>query len=247
MLGKWPDRLPSAVLQAAGYWDVQHHPHFRPASHAHPPTIAISREEGAGGPQIAREVGAQLHWPVFDHELLERIADKMNVRVGLVESVDEHRQDWLLECLKSLAPPQSSVSQPKYMRHLMETLLALAAHGNCVIVGRGAAQMLPPATTIAVRVVAPLEDRVTRLSDEEGISKGEAGRHIAKKDRERLAFIKDNFHTDARDPAQYDVVVNRGRLSTAQSVQVIVAALEARHPGSPSDTPKPTKDAVASP
>src|SRR5438132_7288211 len=39
-----------------------------------PLTIALMREAGSQGSQIARAVGAQLDWPVYDQELLNLIA-----------------------------------------------------------------------------------------------------------------------------------------------------------------------------
>ena len=41
-----------------------------------------------------------------------------------------------------------------YVHRLIQTLLSLAAKGECVILGRGAAQALPPQTTLRVRLVA---------------------------------------------------------------------------------------------
>src|SRR5262249_46559131 len=110
-------------------------------------TIAISRESGARGTSTAREVGARLGGVVYDHELLERIAQEMNLRTSLLESVDEKRVSWLQECMEAFASVPL-VSGSTYVRHLIQTLLSLAAHGECVIVGRGAAQILPAETTL---------------------------------------------------------------------------------------------------
>src|SRR5262249_28384821 len=62
--------------------------------------ICISREAGAGGGAIARMVGERLGWKVYDHELIEAIAHRMNVALDEVRSLDEMApsvvQDWLL-------------------------------------------------------------------------------------------------------------------------------------------------------
>ncbi len=58
----------------------------------------------------------------------------------------------------------------------MTTLLSLGAHGECIIVGRGSAQVLPSATTLRVRLVAPLRDRASIISQRFGIGLDEAGR-----------------------------------------------------------------------
>jgi len=39
-------------------------------------TIAISRQAGSSGADIARAVGARLGWPVYDHELLTRTPER---------------------------------------------------------------------------------------------------------------------------------------------------------------------------
>ena len=82
--GNWSERLPAAVLSAAGHWDAQHRlPRRRPAptsADQRQLTIAFSVQLGAGGSSVSRLVGETLRWPVFDHELLQRIADDLHVR-----------------------------------------------------------------------------------------------------------------------------------------------------------------------
>ena len=57
-------------------------------------TIALEHEPGTPITEVAREIGSRLGWPVYDHELLERIAQEVGVPVRLVEEVDERRQSW---------------------------------------------------------------------------------------------------------------------------------------------------------
>lgn len=63
-------------------------------------TITISRESGAGGAAVAREVGRLLDWPVYDRELLERIAAEAGLHAELLETLDEKRSHWLTEILQ---------------------------------------------------------------------------------------------------------------------------------------------------
>jgi Cytidylate kinase-like family len=68
------------------------------AGQAQPFAIAISRDSGANGHLIALAVGARLNWPVYDQELLRRVADDMGLRARMLESLDEKRADWLQDC-----------------------------------------------------------------------------------------------------------------------------------------------------
>jgi cytidylate kinase len=107
----------------------------------------------------------------------------------------------------------------------VETILSLAAHGRCVIVGRGAPHLLPWATTLRVRLVAPLEYRVEVFGRERGLSHDEAAREVENLSRERVRFIKDHFHKDPTDPANFDLVLDAARFTPDGCAEVIVAAL----------------------
>jgi cytidylate kinase len=100
-----------------------------------------------------------------------------------------------------------------------------------VIVGRGAAQILPVATTLRVRLVASVEDRVAVMSGELGVSSAEAARHVERTDRERARFIRDHFGKDPTDPQNYDLVLNSSYLSVAACADVVVTALHCRQAG----------------
>src|SRR5262249_31699422 len=87
--------MTEALLRA-----TEHHP--PPASGLSMPpsaafTIALSRETGAGGTFVAREVGRRLNWPVYDHELLEQLARELRVGVSQLRAVDEQPANWVQE------------------------------------------------------------------------------------------------------------------------------------------------------
>jgi cytidylate kinase len=194
-------------------------------------TIALSREAGIPGTSVAREVGNRLGWQVYDHELLERIAQEMHVRTALLESVDERHQSWLLEALQGFpgVPNKSEwrvlVSESAYVRHLVETVLALGIHGQCVIVGRGAAFLLPAETTLRVRLVAPVKERIAMLRRRLALSEEEASHRVQTVGRERHDFVQDHFQKDPTDATHYDLVLNAGRLPVAAAVGLIIEAL----------------------
>ena len=205
----------------------KHWEHRRQAQAAAPApafTVALTREAGALGITVAQEVGRRLQWPVYDQALLEQIAKDLGVRTHLVESVDERRKSWLQEMMEYLlAVP--TVSETAYLRHLLETVLSLGAHGECVIVGRGAAFVLPPETTLRVRLVAPLEERVKVLAARLGLSQQEAERQAVQFDRARADFVRQHFRKDPADPLNYDLFVNAARFTPAAAAGCVVEAL----------------------
>lgn len=221
-----PERVSEALMRAFSHWERSgaksrgHLPGDQPRAYS----IAISRQTGARGNTIAREAGQQLGWLVYDHELLERIAQEMKVRVSLLESVDERRVNWLEEQVEAFAHVPY-VSENAYCRHLVQTVLSLGLHGECIILGRGANFILPARTTLRVRLVAGLEDRIGVMAQEFGISSHEAARLVRETDRQRAAFIREHFHQDVADPLHYDLVLNTSRLTVAECARLVVSAL----------------------
>ena len=152
--------------------------------------------------RVAQEVGRLLGWPVYDHGLLEKIAQDMGLRTSLLESVDERQQSWLLEMAEAfLSTPRKSdwgplVSGERLRPSPGQDRAGTGVHGECVIVGRGAVFILPAATTLRVRLVGPVRERIAVLSRNLGISEREAARQVRTMDRERTDFVQDLFSTE---------------------------------------------------
>lgn len=210
--------LAEALVRAGGYAKA-------PDSLAKTPfTIALSREAGALGNAVAREVGRRLGWPVYDNEILKQLADDMKVGVHLVEDADERPGSWLRETVQMLLSGPS-VNEAKYFRRLLKILVALGSKGECLIVGRGAAQFLPPASTLRVRLLADREDRIANMRRERGFSAEEAARFVDDTDKLRKRFIQEHFHKDPADPQHYDLVLNTSRFSTMDCADLVIEAL----------------------
>lgn len=197
-----------------------------PASKQVGMTVAISRESGAWGGAVARELGAQLDWPVYDRELLDKISEESGLQTELLESLDERESNRAAEWLRSLFGALT-VSSAQYGRQLLRTVTALAARGNCVIVGRGATAILPESSTLRVRLVAPRKTRAEREREKLGLAdEGAGASHVDKVDALRAEFVRSHFHKDVADVHHYDLVLNTERFSVSQCAELIVAALK---------------------
>jgi cytidylate kinase len=237
MLTKAHTRTESDLVEEAfRHWDARRlavaaEPGVTPPP-SRPLTVALAREVGIQATAIANEVGKRLGWPVYDYQLLERIAGEMGLRTALLESIDERRQGWLRNTIgASLASLVSGgavpwVRESSYVHHLVEVVHALGAHGECVIVGRGSAFILPPESTLRVFLVGPVRERIRALAPTLHISEHDAALRIRTLDRERNDFIREHFRKDPTDPDNYDIAVNAIRLSAARAASVIVTALE---------------------
>jgi len=195
----------------------------RPEPRERPPlTIAVSRQAGSRGAEIARLAGGLLSWPVYDHELLDRIAEEKGLSARMLESLDERDVSWLEEIVRSFGGKHSG-REGAYLHGLLAVLKPLGKTGRCIIVGRGGAHVLPRETTLSVRVIAPRADRIAEVRRRDGLAAAEAERWVDEHDRERLRFVR-YFGADAADPMAYDLVLNSARMGASECAALIVQA-----------------------
>jgi cytidylate kinase len=187
-------------------------------------TIAISREAGALGTTVANEIGRQLGWPVYDRELLDKVAEQMRRPSFHLQGIDERPASWLEDCLRALTTDHG-VSTSVYIKYLAAAVRGLDLGGHCVVVGRGASCILPPATTVRVRLVAPLPERVKVIARRHGLIEKDAARWIAKTDRDRAEFVRTHFRADPAAADHYDLVLNSSRLTPAECARAVIEVL----------------------
>jgi cytidylate kinase len=217
------ERITEALSRAQKDWKTaRRRADQEPQTHQY--TIAIAREAGTPGSAVAHEVGALLGWVVYGHELVERIAHEMGLRVSLVESLDEKRQHWLKESIQAFGSGQPA-SEAAYVHRLSETILSLGAHGRAVIIGRGAAQILPPQTTLRVRLIGPRDERIAHAMQQHSLTHREAAHWVESTDRERRRFVRDHFHRDPSEPGGYDLMLNAFRWSVRGCAEMIIESL----------------------
>lgn len=188
-------------------------------------TVALSYEAGTPAHEVAEEVGRRLNWPVYDHELLEQIANDLGLPVRLLEGIDEKPQHWLMECIEGFGNGEW-VSESRYFMHLIQIVHKIGEKGRCVIVGRGAAYLLPSYKTLRVRLVGDWADRVLALSHRFHVAEAEAVRREKKLSRDRTRFIEKHFHKDPAAPQNYDLILNASQWSVTKCAGLILQALQ---------------------
>ena len=188
--------------------------------------ICISREAGSGAGLIGRMVGTRLGWKVYDQELVEAIAGRMELSVDEVKALDELApsvvQDWILPLREEHYAPQEA-----YLDHLAKLVEALGKAGDSIIIGRGAGFLLPRGETLSVRIVAPLKTRSVRLAERLGVSVRTARRAARDLDRRRSHFARTMYRLDPDDPHNYDLVLDSDSLGLPIVAEILVRTVEA--------------------
>ncbi len=192
-------------------------------------TVCISREAGAGGGTVARDLGRRLGWKVYDHELVEAIAHGMQVPPEEARAYDELApsliQDWLLPLREEHYAPQEA-----YLDHLAKLVRSIGQAGESILVGRGAAFLLPRSETLTVRLIAPLPARARRLADRMGVSLRTARRAARDLDARHEKFVRALYRVDPTDPHHYDLVLDTDGLGLALTVDLLARIVDAGRP-----------------
>lgn len=184
------------------------------------PLIAMTREMGSLGKDVAAAVSARLGKPVVHHEIIDLLASKMRLRKShVIRFLDGKANIW-----ERLTTDKTSLS----IYTADETLALAESDGVAVIRGWGSAHLLRPIQhVICVRVCAPMKVRVQRMmerlntDDEEFVTN-----EIKLSEEAHAAITRRHFGINWQDADQYDLVLNTERVSIEGCVDDVMALVK---------------------
>ena len=180
------------------------------------PLIAMTREMGSLGKDVAAGVAGALSIPVLHHEIIEPLANKMRLRKSHVIKLLEGHPS----LFERLTADQTSLS----IYTAEETFRLAAEHPGAVVRSWGAANLLRQvAHVVCVRVCAPKALRVQRMKERMKSSDDAlVAREVDDNDEAHAAIVRRHFGVDWRDADHYDLVLNTERLSVGECVQNVL-------------------------
>ncbi len=190
-------------------------------------TIALSREAGSRGASIARRVGVRLGWDVYTQEMIEVLAQESSLHQEIANELPPGATEWVEERLQQLLEEQSISRNPQVME-LARVISLLGVQGEVVLLGRGAGCVLPAASTLNIRLVAPLADRVAYMGQCLRLTDEEAEDQVRRRDHRRAEFLSTHFHHIPGAAHQYDLVLNTSLLGEGICADLIVQAAKAK-------------------
>jgi cytidylate kinase len=191
------------------------------------PIVTVARLHGARGDTLARRVADDLGFGLFDQELLHRIAESAQLSERVVSALDEKDRELLASWLAGFAS-RTYLTPVGYRYHLAQVIGAIAHQGGAVIVGRGAHLILGQGAALRVLAVAPLEERIRTVMEDEHLGERDARLRIIEVEADRRAFLMKQFHAEFADPIGFDLVVNTATLGLEGAANVVRHALTLR-------------------
>jgi len=180
------------------------------------PLIAMNREMGSLGNEVARGLEQALGVRVRHHEMIDHLANRARIRKSHVISFLEGTQG-LLERL--------TTDQVRLRVLTADEILSMAEADDAVLLrGWGATSLLKEVPhAVRVCVSASRRTRVKRMMERLNVDDpARVERIVDQNDESARAVMRRHFHIDPRDINEYDMGFNTDRVSVGQCVDEIV-------------------------
>ena len=158
--------------------------------------INVGRSFGSGGGFVAKANRKKLGIPVYDNELISKVAEESGYSNTVFATGEEKS---LFSVSSFFASGRLSYLDSGYMNDNMlfniqsEVIKNIADKGDAVIIGRCADYILRDRPCLNVFVDGPEEYRIRRLMENEHLSEREAEKLMRRKDRTRETYY--NYYT----------------------------------------------------
>jgi cytidylate kinase len=180
------------------------------------PLIAMNREMGSLGKDVALGLEQSLGMKIRHHEIIDHVANRARMRKSHVISFLEGKQG-LFERL--------TTDQVRLRIFTADEILSIATSGEPVILrGWGATSLLKDVPhAVRVCVSASRRTRVRRMMERlDTTDQPQVERIVEHNDEAAQAVMRRHFHIDTRDINEYDMGFNTDRVGVSQCVDEVV-------------------------
>lgn len=160
--------------------------------------IALNREYGSGGKEIAEKLGKRLGLEVYDEDIADLAARRSGIRKDYFEKVDEKPTDSFLYMLAmntftmntSMNPFENTLSSDKLFNKQAEVIQEIADKDDCIIVGRCAGYILrDEPKCVRIYISADKDFRTKRIMASDHLDEKEAQKKIHSMDKKRDSYF----------------------------------------------------------
>lgn len=184
------------------------------------PLIAMTREMGSLGKDVAAEVSRRLDRQVVHHEIIDNLASKMRLRKSHVVRFLEGRSGiW-----ERMTTDKTSLSI-----YTADETFALAENDRVAVIrGWGATHLLRPVPhVLTVRVCAPFGLRVKRMMERLNTADRDfVENEIRLSEEAHAAITRRHFGVNWQDSELYDLVLNTERLTVEECADEVMELLD---------------------
>lgn len=188
-------------------------------------TIVIQREFGSRGRIIARRVADILGIRFYDRDIVEKVAETLNLPVSQISAAEEKATGGTLNYIMDKFPlgTDNSYMQDMIYSVQKDIILKVADEEDCIIVGRCADHLLHNrSNNLNIYIYAPYSYRLDVCVNDYGMTTDEAKHMILSVDKARNAYHKKYAGYYANDEHYQDLMINAALLPPDDIAAMIV-------------------------
>lgn len=182
--------------------------------------VAISREFGSGGQDIARALAAHYHVPLYDENMLSEIGIHESYDIDQLNQYDEAPR-WMIRSRTVRGLTNSNIDNIAMKE--FDFLRERARVGKSFIVlGHCGESILKEYDPVSIFVNADMELRIERTMQKFGLDEKEARALIKKTDRNRKTYH--NYYCDNKwgDSRYYDLCIESSTLGVDETIDFLI-------------------------
>ena len=203
------------------------------------PVVTISREYGCPAKRLATELSSALNrieaenytndrWQWISKEILEKSAKELNLKTELIREVANKEQDGLVEDIVMSLSNRDYPGDIKIKKTIKEVIRSFAEHGHVIIVGRGGVSITRDIQkSLHIKIQAPIEWRINKVSNQQMISLTEAKKKIHDIDMQR-ALLREYYQGKKIGNDGFDVIFNYLTLDEEDIISSIIKLMECK-------------------
>ena len=211
----------------------------QPVDTATPPYISISREMGCRANIIANKLSEAINrkliygkasrsWSWINKNILIEASRALELDPAKIEYVFQSKKKSTMDEIVGAMATRYYKNDKKIRSTITRVIRSIAKNGRIIIVGRGGVAFAKDnPQSLHIKLTAPFEWRVSRISSAYKKSKEEAREYVKQIDQERQYLI-DSFMGYPTNLSIFDLILNRATMTEDEIVSIILNIMQER-------------------
>lgn len=196
--------------------------------------IAIDREYGSGGREVARILSEKLGIQFYDGNLLAVAGRERGINLGTMQLYDEKGVGSILHdfALMGNVPYGGTINESPFMAYaaVSQIITDLAKRNPCIFLGRCAGHILKAQAHVPYLHVfiyaSNMDERIARVKKVDGVEDSHIEAFIRKKDNQRRNYNKFFTQETWGSRENYDLMINTSAFGYEGAAKLILAAMD---------------------
>jgi len=198
--------------------------------------ITINKEFGTKSQRVASKLAEKLGYEYVGDKLLAQIAKELNLSEHEADTFRQTSKSSVLRLVdkytcsivqKVVDREHGCLDDKAYYEKTKELVEKLYADDNMIILGWGAQCILKgKPNTLHVRLRKDHEQKINDLMERQNLNEKAADHKIKQEEADLKAYIKEYFNADWNDVRLYNLIVDMGKNSVFEAVDLICENLK---------------------